>query len=171
MKKILVILLVLVFTINTTNAWIGLIAQNWDLLNISKWNEMIDKLNLKIERNNIIAWNNIVLTNSGANDLIIDSNWSPREIPFITTTTQIVVQKNIQSVITINGTNFLPNSEVIIDGFDGTIDNTIITLWNSIELTITPWNNVSEYKIIISNDWTKSLLWPWNGDNLLKVIN
>jgi len=171
MKKILIILLIFLFTINTTNAWLWLIAQTWDLLNTSKWNEMINLLETKIERTNILAWSNIVLTNSWTTDLIIKSTWSSKEIPFISNSTQIQITKNTQSIIIINWTNFLPNSEVIIPNFDGTIDNVVISLWNKIELTLTPWSTVTNYDIIISNEWTQNTLWSWNWVNLLSVTN
>lgn len=158
-------------TIQTSNAWIGLLASNWDILNTTKWNEMVTLLETKLERVNILAWDNIILTNSGSNNVIIESTAWFREIPYITDTTQIQIQKNIQSTIIINGTNFLPNSEIILTGFDGTIDNTVVTLWNKIELTLTPWSTLAEYNIIISNEGTDNTHWSGNWVNLLKIIN
>ena len=158
MKKLLIAILIFVFTLNTTNAWLWLLAQSWDILNVAKWNEL-SRVNLK-------AWTWVTLTNSWS-DIFVNTTSS--SIPYISTTLKQIVATSSTSNISLNWTNFTPTSTLIIPSFDWTIDSVNVISPTSLQATITPWSNETDYDLVVSNWWTLSTLWPWNGSLLLWV--
>ncbi len=59
------------FSFSTSSAWIGLIAENGDLLNITKWNEMITELDTKLAPSRVYGSWAITITSSGTTDIVI----------------------------------------------------------------------------------------------------
>ena len=170
MKKIFIALLIFIFTLNTTNAWIGLFAQNWDLLNIGKWNEMIAKLYTKLDQSNITWTGNISVANSWTG-VVISLTWSiqANPIPEISNTGTIFVWTSMTEDIIINWDDFIPNSTISIPWFDGTINSVSVISQSRIEINLTSTNTTWTYDIVVSNNWVLNTLWPWNGENLLII--
>jgi hypothetical protein len=168
MKKILIFLVLGMFTLNTTNAWLWLIAENGDLLNIAKWNELINKLENRLNTWSLVAWDYTGLTYSW-NTIKINSIWRwGSETPFIDSK-QLYWYKDEKFTITLKWTNFLPNSKVTIPWFDWTIDNVSVTSESSMNITLTPWDEETFYDIVISNNGVLNTEWSWNGTNILKL--
>ena len=170
MKKILLTLFILAFTLNTTNAWLWLIAQNWDLLNISKWNEMITKLNTKLDQSNITWTGNIEVNNSWTGVVISFTGWiESSPTPYISNTTQISIWSNSTSNIDLDWYNFTPTSVLQIPGFDWTVNSTTVLSPVSLQANITSWPATSDYNLVISNWWVLNTDWINNWVNLLHV--
>ena len=169
MKKLLIFFVLFLSMFDITNAWLWLIAENWDVLNISKWNEIVNKLDTKIDSWSLVWWNNINLIYSWAT-IKIDSTWW-NETPYISINSSIQIQTNTRTSITIEWTNFIPSSIVSIAWFDWTIHTTSIISESRIELDITPWSSTAIYNIVISNNWVLNTLWSWNWNWLIQVIN
>jgi len=165
MKKILITFLIFAFSINTTNAWLWLIAQSWDILSSSKWNELVAD---KLSRINLKSWTWIVLTNSW-DDIFINATSSV--IPYISTTGQILATTSTQISFNLEWVNFTPSSTIIIPGFDWTIDSINVVSPLKIEITITPWSTEAEYDLVISNWWVLNTEWTWNWVGLLSVTD
>jgi len=170
MKKILITFLVLVFTLNTTNAWLWLTAENWDLLNIGKWNEMITKLYTKIDQSNVTWTGNIQVTNSWT-WVVISLTWAIQSnpIPYITTQNQIIIPNNSTNTITLEWDDFLPNSQVTIPWFPWTIDSVNVISQSRIEIDVTTNGDSWVYDFVVSNNWILNTLWSWNWVDLLRV--
>ena len=164
MKKLLIALLILVFSFNTTNAWLWLIAQSWDILNVAKWNELV---NDKLSRINLKAGSWVTLTTSW-NDIFINSASS--SIPYISTSTKQLVATSTTSNIFLDWSNFTPTSALLIPWFDWTINSVAINSPTSIQANITTWTTVTDYNLVISNGWTLNTLWPGNWNLLLWVV-
>ena len=163
MKKIFIVVLIFIFTINTTNAWLWLIAQTWDILNVAKWNELVAD---KLSRINLKAWTWITLTTSW-DDIFVNSF----AVPYITTTVKQNISTSRPSTIYIDWVNFVPSSTITIPWFDWTIDSVNVISPIRIEVSLTPWTVVADYNIVVSNDWVLNTQWAWNGDLLLWVVN
>jgi hypothetical protein len=67
-------MLLFIYSTHSSHAWIGLIAETGDILNISKWNQMIAELNNKLETSNIQAGAGININTSGNNVTISTSS-------------------------------------------------------------------------------------------------
>lgn len=170
LKKILIILFIFFISINNTNAWFWLIAENWDLLSISKWNELITKLETKLEQANITWTWNIEVNNSWT-WVIISLTWSIQSdtIPYITTTTKQIIKPSTTKTITIDWDNFTPNSTLQIPWFDWTINSINVLSPYKLEANITSWTTETDYDIVISNNWVLNTTWSWNWNLLLHV--
>ena len=171
-KKLIIFVLIFFLSIFQTNAWLWLIAEPWDILNISKWNEMIDKLNLKLEQSNITWTWNISVENSWT-WVLISFTWSvpSAPIPDIKTQEAFFIFTSQTWTLLIEWDDFIPNSTVSIPWFDWTIDSYEVLSQSKIKIDITAWDNIWTYDIVVSNNWVQNTLWPWNGAELLKVIN
>ena len=168
MRKILSTFAVFVFSFGWVMAWNGLIAQNGDLLNLSKWNEMVNLLNSKLSSSDIIAGNWVTLTSSGA-QVIIDSAWG-NSTPYISTQNQIIVSPNTTQNISISGQNIAPDSQLEISWFDGTINASYGLSPTELFANITTGSTSNTYNLVINNNGVKSSLWPNSNNNLLNVI-
>lgn len=73
LSRLVAMILIFAFSLQASYAWIGLIAESGDILNISKWNQMIGELGNKLETWNILAWTWITLTTSG-NDITLSAD-------------------------------------------------------------------------------------------------
>ena len=85
MKNILfVVLSILLVGISAlhTSAWIGLEAEDGDILSFTKWNELIVYINTKLGVENIIAGDNITIDVDGNN---LTLQWTPWPITTLTT--------------------------------------------------------------------------------------
>ena len=172
LKKLCIIFLFCIITLSTTHAWIGLTAENNDVLNISKWNELINGLNEKITQNNLEQWANILLTHSGS-DVIINSSfsWSWIETPYITSTVIHYFNATDTQDIVIGWANFIPNSIVTIPWFDWVINSSIITSESKINLNITSGTILWNYNVVISNNGKSNTVWSGNWVWLINVNN
>ncbi|MDQ7008850.1 MAG: hypothetical protein Q9M94_00995 [Candidatus Gracilibacteria bacterium] len=170
MKKILIFILVFAFTMNTTNAWLGLTAQVGDLLNISKWNEMIDKLNTKLDQSNIVGSSNIEVNNSGTGVIIsLTGSVSASSIPYITSGSKTITTSTTKN-INITGLNFVPSTTVSIPGWAGTINSTTINSPTDLDINITASTTAATYDFVISNSTVQNTLWTGNGVGQLTVF-
>ena len=168
-SKIILFLFLVFFSISKSNAWIWLIAENSDILNITKWNEVINKLDLKLEKTNLIEWNNITLTDSWANLVISATDTNLPETPVIYNTWIIELTTNQTTTLTLTGSNFLPSSQILIPTFNGTI-NSVNPLWeDKIEFNITTWTATWSFDIVVSNSWVLNTVWAWNWVWLINI--
>ena len=152
-------------------AWNGLVAENGDILNLTKWNEMVAELNAKISFTDIKAGNNINLSYSGAEITInwVWWGWSGWWVPYITTDTLFSLWTNQSQNISLDWLNFTPTSTLIIPDFDGTINSVTAVSPVRIDANITSGNSTRMYDIVVSNDWILSSIWPGNWANLLNI--
>ena len=169
-KKIIITLIIFVFTINTTNAWLWLTAQNWDLLNIGKWNEMITKLYTKLDQSNVTWTWNISVANSWTG-VIIGFTWSvsASSIPYITSGNKFMnvsTSKNFN----ITGLNFVPTTTVSIPGWPGTINSTIINWPTNLDINVTSASWTWVYDFVLTNGSISNTLWAWNWVAQLTVL-
>ena len=166
-KKIIITLLVFLSSVWFVLSWNGLIAENWDLLNLTKWNELINELQSKVWFSDIIEWTNINLTYSWSQ--IVINSAGGTTIPFITNENNINVWTNQTETIIIDWINFTPNSTINIPWFDGTINSITVLSPNQLEANVTTWATEFTYDLIVSNNWTLNTLWSWNGASLFNV--
>ena len=163
MKKILIFLFIILLSISHTNAWLWLIAENWDLLNISKWNQLVSE---KLYRVDLKAWDNITLTNSWSEIYInwtVSGNW----VPFIGNTSQITIWKNLTENINLTWRNFTPTTTVSTTAW--TITNLQIISPIELNFDLTTWSITWEFDLILANDWVLNTYWTGNWINLIKV--
>ncbi len=158
LKKFLMIFFVSLLTINSTNAWIGLVAESWDLLNVSKWNEMITKLNTKLEQSNITWTWNVVVTNSWTGVVISLSWW----VSWINTE-NITVTDWTCATTTIDHNKFINAYAEIVTLTLGTeiapvwtIDPDVTSTWDANLIN----NNYTDLIYNNSNTWTANKSLP-----------
>ncbi len=193
MKKFILGILILTFSLlNFSLGWIGLIAQNWDILNVTKWNEMINVLNTKLDNilslgtwvslinsiswttanlKSLIWWKNIAVIDNN-DSITISLTWSVESspIPYITSD-KITIPINSTVDISISGVNFLPNSTLIIPGFWWTINSVTPISPFQLNANITTPSTTWIFDIVISNNGVLNTLWPWNWQGLLNIID
>ena len=162
MKKILITLFVIFLTFSQTNAWLWLIAETWDLLTVSKWN---DFFNEKISRNNIKAGSNISVTGSWNNIFI--NKWIAISVPFVSTTTQVEIPWESTTTITLDWENFESTSVVTISWI--TVNSVNIISPIEIEINLTT-QNLWEFDVVVENNWKLNTLWANNWEKLIKVV-
>lgn len=168
MKRVISTIAVSLLSFGWVLAWNGLVAENWDLLNLTKWNEMVTTLNSKLSNNDIIAWDGVSLSASWSQVIInAQAGWS---FPFIVDQSQINIAPNTTQDIIIQAKNIAPNSQLEINGFDGTINASYGLSPEQLFANITTGSATNSYDLIINNSWLKSNQWPSNGANLLRVI-
>jgi len=164
MKKILILLFIAILSISQTNAWLWLIAENWDLLNISKWNELV---NDKLSRVDLKAWDNITLTNSGSEiyiNWVVSGNW----VPFIVNNTQFIFAKNETKHIVLDWRNFTP--ETLLTTPAWSISNLQINSPTQLEFDITTIWTTWDYDVVATNDWVDNSYWTGNWVNLFWIV-
>ncbi len=165
MKKILITLFIVFISISGTNAWLWLIAENWDLLNITKWNELVAD---KLSRSDLKAWDNVTLTNSGSEIYInwmVSWNW----VPFIWNEDQIWMPINQTKTVTIIWRNFTP--ETTVSTVAWTIANLQILSPVELNFDLTTGSIEWEFDVILDNDWVQNTYWTGNWVNLINVWN
>lgn len=168
MKKIFLISIVfLIISFNSTSAWVWLIPSNWDILNLSKWTELITELSLKLNKSDLKGWNNITLVNSWS-EIIVNSIWWWSSTPYITSTLFEMWSSSTKS-FTLNGYNFSPTSTISIPSFDWTIDSFTTVSPVRIDFSVTSGVSKTLYDILISNWGTLSSDWSWNWAWILSV--
>ena len=167
--KISFFLIFILSTATITYSWNGLIAENGDLISITKWNELVTTLNNKIEKQQLIAGSNITISQNGENLEIssINSWWS---YPYISTTNPFYLAQNTNYDLVLEGENFNPNSQVNIPSFDGTINTVSVSSPQSLSVNLTTGNSMQSYDLVISNWWLLNSSWSWNGENLITII-
>lgn len=168
MKKILSTIWVFILSFSAVVAWNGIIAENGDLLNINKWNEMVNIINQKLSIWDIVAGEWVNFTNSGS-QIIINSS-AGELVPYIVQQSQKIVAPNTTQNITIVWENITPTSQVEIPWFDGIINSSFWLNPNEIIANITTGNTANIYDVIIDNQGVKSTAWPTNGADLLQVV-
>ena len=169
-KKIIFLLFIFaVIFINNTSAWLWLVAETWDILNTTKWNEMITEFDTKIAKINIEEWDNISLTDSGSNLIITAQDIQVGETPVITMTWVINMSINSTWVIEVFGSNFLPSSIVTLPWFPWTMNSFTPIAENQINISITTTSSTWSYSVVISNSGALNTSWTNNWINLLLV--
>jgi len=168
MKKIIIVLLIIFISISQTNAWLWLIAESWDLLNISKWNELVNK---KLEQIDVTWTWNIDVHNSWK-WVEISLTWAIESspIPYIITKKIVGIKVETTRTLVIDGDNFTPNSVVSIPWFDWSIDSTTINWMYKITIDVTAGTNTGLYDIVVSNNWVLNTAFIWNWSNLIEVV-
>jgi hypothetical protein len=162
MKKILIAFFIFVFTLNTTNAWLWLIAETNDLLNNSKWNGFFNE---KVSRTDVKAGNNIKVTESW-DDIFINKGIAV-SVPFVSTTTQVEIPGESTTTITLDWENFESGSLVTISWITVNYVNVISPIKMEINLTT---HNLWEFDVVVNNNWKLNTLWANNWEDLIKVV-
>lgn len=170
LKRLLISFFVFCSSLWFVLAWNGLIAENWDLLNLTKWNEMIMELQAKVWLSDIVAGTNISLTYSGS-QVTLNANWWGWEstTPYITTSTTINIGASQTQNITLDWLNFAPNSTLVIPWFDGSINSTTPLSPTQLQANITTGTNETTYDLVVSNWWVLNTLWTGNWSGLFNV--
>ncbi len=168
MKKILSTIWVFIFSFSAVVAWNGIIAENGDLLNINKWNEMVNIINQKLSIWDVVAGEWVNFTNSGSQIIINASAGSL--FPYVNDQNQIIMAPNTSRDISISAANITPASQIEIPWFDGTINSSFWLNPNEIIANISAGSSANQYDIIINNNGSKSDAWPSNWQNLLQVV-
>ncbi len=165
MKKILIILFIIFISISGTNAWLWLIAENWDLLNITKWNDLV---NDKLSRVDLKAWDNITLTNSGSEVYI---NWiiSAAWVPFVVSVSKNNFAKNDNQHVILTGRNLTPETTVSTPAW--IISNLTINSPTELEFDIATIWTAWDYNVILDNDWVDNSYWIGNWVDLFSIVN
>ncbi len=164
MKKIFITLFIVFISITQANAWLWLIAENWDLLNIAKWNELV---NSKLSRINLKAWNNITFTNSWSEiyiNWIVSGNW----VPFIVNSSKTIFWKDDTQHIVMTWRNITP--ETIVSTSAWTITNIQINSPVEIEFDIKTISTAWDYDVILDNDWVNNSYWTGNWVKLFSIV-
>ncbi len=194
MKKILIsIIISTIITFQYSFAWIWLIAEVWDILTTTKWNEMINVLETKIDTiinswswiwifisktgttayfKTITGWNHISLTESN-NTISINFTWALESspIPYMTNESPIAVPINSTIDINIYWLNFIPNTTISIPWFPWTINWVSPLAPNYLTANITTPTTTGIYDIVISNNWVLNTLWTGNWIWMLEVYD
>lgn len=164
MRKILILLFIAILSISQTNAWLWLLTENWDLLNIAKWNELV---NNKLSRSDLKAWTWVTLTNSWSEIYInwqVSGNW----VPYIASASKTVFAKNDNQHIVLTWRNFTPETLVSTPAWN--ISNLQINSPVELEFDIstisTPWY----YNVVLNNDWVDNSYWTGNWVNLFHIL-
>jgi hypothetical protein len=168
-KRLIITFLVFCGSLWFVLAWNWLIAENWDLLNLTKWNELIVELQSKIGLSDLKSGTNINLTYSGSEVTVNSLWWWGSSTPFITTSTLINMSPSQTQNITLDWINFTPSSTLLIPGFDGTVNTTTPISPTQIQANVTSWTNEVTYDLVVSNGWVLNTLWAWNGNWLYNV--
>ncbi len=170
-KSYIVLLLTVFFlSIHSANAWLGLFAQNGDIISTTKWNEMITKLETKLDQSNIQGSTNIDVVNSWT-WVIVSFTWSvpAASIPYITSWNKSVNVSTTKN-INITGLNFVPSTSVSIPSWPGTINSTTINGPTDLDINITATATTWTYDLVISNSTVSNTLWTGNWVWQLSVL-
>ena len=94
-------------------------------------------------------------------------------IPFISDTAKKFVALSTTTTFLLNGSNFTPNTMVLITNppFTGTINAVNILNPNKIEVNVTTPGTIGVYDIVVSNNGLLNTQWSGNGVGLLQVSN
>lgn len=76
LKNILILIIAVIFPVWFVYSWNWLIAENWDMLNISKWNQLISLVESKLSQNDVLAWTWVIVSQSWSNIVISSSSTS-----------------------------------------------------------------------------------------------
>lgn len=169
MKKIISSIGVFFLSFWAVLSWNGIIAENGDLLNISKWNQLVTILNSKISNADILAGDNITTTLSWS-QIVINATSGWGGYPYISNQNEIIIAPNSTANIVIEWQNFVPNSSIEIPWFDGSINSNSAVNPNQINANITSWNTTWLFDVVVNNSGNKSDSWSGNWQNLLRVI-
>ncbi len=175
MKKgilyIIIALSCLFSTIHLSQAWLWLVGQNGDIINVGKWNEMITKLNLKLEQANIVWSSNIDITTSWT-WVIISFTWAitTEPIPYISWPTHVWVWISSSKDIIVNWLNFTPTTTINIPGWPWTINSTTINSPEKITINVTSDATIADYDLVINNGTVPNTFWTWNWVGMIKVL-
>lgn len=170
LKKFIVSILVFISSLWFVLAWNDLIAENWDLLDLTKWNEMIAVLHTRVWINDIIAWANVNLSYSWTEVTINAAWWSWGDwAPYLSNTFAINMPSSSTQNITFNGLNFSPSSTIIIPGFDGSINSVSPISPTELQVNLTSGPAEDSYDIVVSNWGSLNTQWAWNWELLLLV--
>lgn len=150
-------------------SWNWLIPQNWDMLSINKWIEMVWILNSKLWTWSIVAWTNINLSYSWTNVTINSSNGGWWIAPYISNSWSIKIKPSTNRVINLEWIYFTASSNVTIPGFDGTINSVIVTSPYEINIDLTTWITEADFDIVVDNSGIQNTIWSWNGVWILSV--
>lgn len=165
--KIFLLLCISIFTIQTSDAWLGLVAENWDLLSLAKWNQMISD---KLSRSDLVAGNNITLTASGSEIIVNATGWwggGWAWEPYISNSTVIDYAKSETKNITLSGYNFTSTSVVSSPAW--IVNSTTHVSPVELQFNMTSGTTSGTYNILVSNGGTTNTAWTNNGVWLITV--
>ena len=131
-------------------------------LYIAKWNEFVNE---KLSRNDLKAWNNVILTNSGSEIYI--NKWIAVSVPYFSTTTQVEIPWESTTTITLEWENFESGSIVTISWITVNSVNIISPVEMEINLTT---HLIWIFNVVVENSWKLNTLWTNNWQNLIKVV-
>ena len=155
-----------------THAFIGLIAEAGDVLNVSKWNEMIEVLNGKIEAANIIEGPGIDVSVNGNDVTISATGWGSwwGVAPFLNPENLTLISNTNYNLV-LEWVYFTPTTWVSISGGWWTINSVDASSPTEIQLDITTWPTVGSYDFILDNAGTLNTLWPGNGEDYMTLVS
>ncbi len=162
-KKIIIFLFIIFISIGNTNAWLWLIAETWDLLNVLKWNQFLTD---KLSEIDLKSWNNIIITKTWSNTYI--NKGIAVSVSFISTSTQVEIPAEATTTITLEWENFESGSLVTISWI--TVNSVNIISPIEMQINLTTSSITWEYDIVVENNWKLNTLWANNWENLIKVI-
>lgn len=162
------VVLILSLSFGYSNAWNGLFASVWDVLNTTKWNEMITELNTKINQSDVIAWPGISVTPTGS--WVTISNASSAGISPFLSSDSLTLARNSSYTITLEWEYFTPNTNLSIPWLVWTVNNVSVLTPRSMDVDVTIWNSVWIFDFILSNWSSDNTIWPGNWEDHLTVI-
>ncbi|HID92296.1 TPA: hypothetical protein EYG96_02805 [Candidatus Gracilibacteria bacterium] len=103
----------------------------------------------------------------------IDEESIPAVVPFIESVFPTKLEVTVTTQINIKGKGFMPNSQLIIPGFSGIIENFTLVSPSEITVDITPDTNTLDgaYDFIIDNSGKKNTEWTGNGVQIINIFS
>ncbi|MCH2189160.1 hypothetical protein MK079_05030, partial [Candidatus Gracilibacteria bacterium] len=149
-------------------AWVGVIAEDGDIITVAKWNELVAYIDQKLSPSNVIGAGSIQVTSSGS-DITLSSD-ADGVAPYISSVLSFVPTNSTVSLL-IEGEYFTPATTFSIPGFDGTINSVSVTSPTTMMVDLTTTSTQADYDIILANGAQQNTLWPGNGVDAISIAN
>ncbi len=103
----------------------------------------------------------------------IDEESVSTVVPFIDSVSPQKIEITETTSVRIKGNGFSPQSQLLIPGFNGTIDNFLLVSPSEITVDITPNSTTLDgnYDFIIDNSGKKNTEWTGNGVNIMNMFS